>query len=294
MNPFDPPTTYHQAVLERKIGWPLFKEWILEKFRLSSDQFEKILWHGGMFINQKRIDNKTIPTDVSSGGHVEVFLFLQEPSPIVLTPAGILHEDERLLAINKPAWIAVQPTRVSQRYCLETYLREVRKNPVLTAVHRIDRQTSGVVLFAKTRRAIAEMMEAFREGRVKKKYLAIVSPPPPEETWTQEGYLVRDFRKIPRIYYRLVPEKKGKGRWSRTKFRRIKTQGDLALVEAYPETGRTHQIRVHLKASRCSLVGDPLYGMPHPEVSRMQLHAAELAVDDLIIRAPIPQDFILA
>jgi len=124
-------------------------------------------------------------------------------------------------------------------------------------------------------------MQLFAERHAQKKYLAVTTATPAQAQWTMQGYLHRDFQKLPRVLFRLADHEVAHSRWSETHFRVVRHEDGRTLLEAMPVTGRTHQIRVHLAASQCYVWGDTTYGYPaphkHAPASRLQLHAWQLS-----------------
>lgn len=181
----------------------------------------------------------------------------------------VIRETADWVAVNKPAGMATQPARDRARRSLEELLR-IRYGTIFL-VHRIDTQTSGVVVFARTRDAAAELSRIFSSREIGKIYLAVA-----------EG----------RIDHETVIESAIGGRDAHTIVRPLKELDGSTLVEAEILTGRMHQIRIHLKSIERPVVGDRRYGstMPAP---RMLLHAWKLSHryfgDDLV--APVPDDF---
>jgi tRNA pseudouridine32 synthase/23S rRNA pseudouridine746 synthase len=215
---------------------------------------------------------------------------------------SVLHEDPDLLAIDKPAGRLVIPGRVAGEPSLRQQVTE-RHGPVWV-VHRLDRGTSGVLLFARTAAAHRELNLQFERGEPRKTYLALVAGRPPDRFQADAGIAPARKGKM-----KPVPAGDRRGKPARTGFRVLERfeaaggAGPLALVEARPETGRTHQIRVHLLAAGFPLAVDPDYGTAEPlrgptgEVlmARTPLHAASLEVRHpaghaLTIEAPIPAD----
>ena len=204
----------------------------------------------------------------------------------------VLHEDAYLIAFNKPSGLAVQ-TRgnrgTSLDHLLWTFARSNGKRPQL--VHRIDAGTSGLVLAAKTKPAIAALSAEFAERRVKKRYLAVVSGSLPVEG--------RGICEIPLLKTdrRVAPGALDKGAdAARTAWTILARSEAYALIEARPETGRMHQIRAHLAAMGCPILGDVIYGVRGDGAERLMLHAAdlELALPDkkkLALEAPVPKQF---
>jgi tRNA pseudouridine32 synthase/23S rRNA pseudouridine746 synthase len=224
-------------------------------------------------------------------------------------PAGggprLLLLDEAVLAVDKPAGRLVIPGRVAGEPSLREEL-ETRHGP-LWVVHRLDRGTSGVLLFARTAAAHRHLNLQFERGEPRKAYLALVTGRPPDLFERDEGVApARKGRMKP------VPPGDPRGKPARTAFRVLerfeRPDRPLALVEARPESGRTHQIRVHLLAAGCPLAIDPDYGEAgplldregRPLLDRTPLHASWLALGHpadgraLVVEAPLPADLATA
>lgn len=216
----------------------------------------------------------------------------------------ILFADESVLAIDKPAGRLVIPGRGTGERSLREEMEAVYGR--LWVVHRLDRGTSGVLIFARTAEAHRALNLAFDRGEPKKRYLALVRGEPPPERRI-------DLALAPARRGRMRPARQGDARGKRavTVVRLVErfparawAGGPLALVEALPETGRTHQIRVHLAAAGFPLALDPDYAEAGPLrgpdgvplLSRTPLHAARLEVvhpaggRTLVIEAPWPAD----
>jgi RluA family pseudouridine synthase len=292
---YNPPVQhYSHPVLKKQAAKDLFRE-LEEKLDLKTTRLNQILWQGGLYYQGKRLDEKTLPAFFSDGALLEIYFFLKEPEEISLSEKEILYQAEGILAYNKPAWLPVQGSRVSIRYGLQEQLRTLTGISHLNAIHRLDRQTSGVVLFAENKKTEALLMKLFHDQKIAKKYLAWTSSLPKEEKWEMKGYLQRDFRRLPLNVYRFYSREQKNSRFSQTQFQILKTQQNYALVEAKPSTGRTHQIRVHLSYSSSPILGDDLYGGKMEVAERILLHAEELGFSwknrEIKITAPIPGDF---
>jgi tRNA pseudouridine32 synthase / 23S rRNA pseudouridine746 synthase len=215
---------------------------------------------------------------------------------------SVLHEDEALLAIDKPAGRLVIPGRSGGEISLREQLTD--SHGPLWVVHRLDRGTSGVLLFARTAEAHRDLNMQFERGEPRKIYLALVAGRPPERFECDAGIAPARKGKM-----KPVPAGDPRGKPARTAFRvleRFEAAGGtspLALVEARPETGRTHQIRIHLLAAGFPLAIDPNYGEAEPLrgasgvvlLARTPLHATALALrhpagHPLLIEAPLPGD----
>ena len=215
----------------------------------------------------------------------------------------ILHQDPHLLAVDKPAGRLVIPGRGAPERTLREEAEALAGR--VWVIHRLDRGTSGVLLFARTAAAHRALNLAFDRQAVSKRYLAIVRGAPPAEQ---------------RVAAPLAPARRGRMRPARPGDPRAKAAATylkllesfparpplpaLALVEAVPETGRTHQIRVHLAVAGSPLAVDPDYGDAEPLrdasggvlIDRTPLHASRVELDHpasgerLVVEAPLPED----
>ena len=172
----------------------------------------------------------------------------------------VLRDDGRLLAVDKPAGLPVHATARFHRNTLTALLRERYGAAPPTLAHRLDRETSGLMLLAWDRQVDVALKAMFRVGRVHKRYLAMVHGPGPVPA---EGCIDLPLGPDTATGIRVRMAVTRDGYRSRTRYRVLETRGDFSLVEAFPETGRQHQIRAHLSAVGAPVVGDKLYG-PDP------------------------------
>ena len=186
----------------------------------------------------------------------------------------VLFIDAEAIVIDKPSGLPVDPPR-DGALSLENHLQGLtfgfQRWPV--AVHRLDRDTSGCLLLSRNPKAQARFQAAFESGIVAKRYLAVLDGVPVGES----GLIDLALAKVStaRDGWRMTGDANGKP--SRTHWRLLRTEGGQSLVEFRPETGRTHQIRVHAaEGLGCPVAGDPVYGKAAPH--GMLLHAAELSV----------------
>ena len=236
---------------------------------------------------------------------------------------SLVYTDENIVAVNKSSGVAVSPDRWEPSLerldkLVEDSLnaanagsgQDASQNQKLFTVHRIDRDTSGLVVFAKNSEAHKTLSMAFEHRQVKKRYIAAVSGRPSWNETSCDLPLVPNGNK-----QHLTIIDKYRGKKSLTTFRLLGSTGNYSIVEAFPETGRTHQIRVHLAALGHSVVQDRLYGNTKPVllsaikrgwrgdlfeeqslISRLGLHAAEIFIPDykskegLRIAAPLYKD----
>ncbi|MDR2856856.1 MAG: RluA family pseudouridine synthase [Novosphingobium sp.] len=205
----------------------------------------------------------------------------------------ILFEDAEALVIDKPAGLPLDRPRAGG-VSLEDRLDELKLGFLRAPapVHRLDRDTSGCLLLARNPKALKRFAQAFAERRVEKRYLGIVAGAIADE----EGTIALALAKISSAEkgWRMIPAKKGKP--AITHWRRLAGCDGFTLVEFRPETGRTHQIRVHAAAGLgVPLLGDPVYG-DGKGGGRTMLHAAALVVPragkpPVAAEAPLPADF---
>jgi tRNA pseudouridine32 synthase/23S rRNA pseudouridine746 synthase len=205
----------------------------------------------------------------------------------------ILYEDGEALVVDKSAGLPIDRPRAGGA-SLADHLDDLRlgfqREPV--AVHRLDTDTSGCLLLARNPKALARFARAFEERSVEKRYVGILAG----ELAEDEGTIALSLSKISSAEkgWRMIAAKKGKP--SVTHWRRLAVSGGKTLVEFRPETGRTHQIRIHALAGLgVPLAGDPVYGN-RATGPRTMLHAAELIVpragkSAIEARAPLPADF---
>lgn len=198
-------------------------------------------------------------------------------------PLDIVFENADLLVVNKPAGMVVHPaaghasgTLVHAVLAHAPTLEGIGGEQRPGVVHRLDRDTSGLILLAKNERIHRWLQDQFRLRKVQKIYLALVDGHPPTPTGRIEASIGRD-PKLRKKMAILAPEK---GRQATSEYRTLETFPAHTLLEVHPITGRTHQIRLHLAFLGCPVVGDTIYGRRHPTISipRHFLHAARLTV----------------
>jgi 23S rRNA pseudouridine1911/1915/1917 synthase len=192
-------------------------------------------------------------------------------------PLNILYEDDDLLAVDKPAGLTVHPAPGHPGHTLVNailfhfpHLADIGDSLRPGIVHRLDKDTSGVMLVAKNSVAQANLVEQFKTRSVLKTYLVLVKGQLTPENGIIEAPIGRNPRNRKRMA--IVAE----GREARTEYRVVKYIGDYTLLEVMPETGRTHQIRVHLSAIGYPVVGDKVYGVKSPYLLRQFVHASRL------------------
>jgi 23S rRNA pseudouridine1911/1915/1917 synthase len=216
-------------------------------------------------------------------------------------PLDIVFENEALLVINKPAGLVVHPsaghfagTLVNAVLAHAPDLEGVGEEQRPGIVHRLDRDTSGLMVVAKTSAAHRDLQRQFKERSVEKLYLALLDGRPPTPTGRIEAAIGRDVHNRKRMA--VVPA--SQGRAAVTEYRTRIEYAEHTLVEARLLTGRTHQLRLHFAYLRCPIAGDTIYGHRTPSLPlrRQFLHAARLSFNlpgtgqRVSFAAPLPAD----
>ena len=211
------------------------------------------------------------------------------------TSIPILYEDRSVLAIDKPAgWMLVpynwDKTARNLQLAISSAIRSnafwVRSRNLrfLKYVHRLDAETTGILLFAKSPGAVRTFGDLFESRRMHKRYLAVVRGEPKHDHWICQAKLGPDPKE--HGIHRVDP----RGKDAETSFKVIERKNRLTLIEARPVTGRTHQIRLHLQHAGLPIVGDTTYGSPQDRARRnplMALRAVELAYQDPFLHKPV-------
>lgn len=216
---------------------------------------------------------------LSIGDELSVVIPPAPPSPLLpeAIPLRIIYEDDDVLVVDKPAGLTVHPapghpsnTLVNAILFHFPHLAEIGDSLRPGVVHRLDKDTSGVMLVAKNSLAQAKLAEQFQTRSVAKAYLVLVKG----RLTPEDGIIEAPIGRDPRNRKRMAVV--SRGREARTQYHVVKYLGDYTLLEVRPETGRTHQIRVHLSAIGYPVVGDPVYGVKSPYLSRQFMHACRL------------------
>jgi 23S rRNA pseudouridine1911/1915/1917 synthase len=280
--------------------------------RLSRTRARRVIESGDL----RRAGGALKPSStLRPGDDLELWRIPPDDPGALPTEPGVLFEDDELLVIDKPPDLPVHP---SARYLHQTLTRWLRdraseereRSPERRRIeetrpanpcHRLDRETSGVLVCGKDKSAEVRWKRGFQEGRVQKLYLAVVRGALSERQLIDAPLALQGERGLVRIRMIVDPE----GLPSQTEVIPLGPAGDRTLVACVPRTGRQHQIRVHLAHAGFPLVGDKLYAMgdawfdawtrgeadeaelEHP---RHALHAARVALDDESFHAPLPAD----
>ncbi len=267
----------------------------------SRSRLQALIKQGLVMVNQKAV-TKTGFT-LSIGDVVELEIPAAVPVDLVGEDIAldIIFENPDLLVINKPAGMVVHPApghdsgtlvhaALGKVVDLEGIGGELRPG----VVHRLDKDTSGLIILAKNERAHRWLQDQFRLRKVEKVYIALVDGAPPTPKGRVEAAIARDPSHRKKMA--IVPD--AKGREAVTNYITLDSYRGFTLIEAHPLTGRTHQIRLHLAFLGCPIVGDTVYGKKKPsvELSRHFLHAAKLSIrlpgeeNPRTFTAPLPEE----
>jgi 23S rRNA pseudouridine1911/1915/1917 synthase len=259
---------------------------LAERTQLSRSAIQRLAREGHVTVNGAAVEPAY---KVRAGEALVVDVPDAEPAPSLLgedIPVDVLYEDEDALVVNKPAGLVVHPAHGHATGTLVNAVvgkisadtgREASRPGI---VHRLDKDTSGVMIIAKNDVAHLALARQLQGRRFEKEYLALVWGDPGDQPAVVEAPITRDTADRRRMVVRQT------GRESTTRFARIAAYGTgagrRALLHVKPVTGRTHQIRVHLAFARLPIVGDPVYGRKGSDrdgIARQFLHAWRLSVN---------------
>jgi len=259
-------------------------KFLVKKFpEYSRSRLQKLIKNGNVLINGGLA--KKTGQILESGMVIDVTIPPPETPDLIPEPIhlNVIFENEDLFVIDKPAGMVVHPSAGHMQGTLVhaalAHAPEIEgvggiKRPGI--VHRLDKATSGIILLAKNDRTHLWLQNQFRDRQVTKTYVALVDGAPPTPTGKIDAAIGRDTSQRKRMAV-TTPHK---GREAVTKYRTLESFDHYTLLEVQPETGRTHQIRVHLSFLDCPVAGDTVYGRRHSTISipRHFLHAIKLGI----------------
>ncbi len=222
---------------------------------------------------------------IESGFTLTVRISPPVPTSLVAEdiPLNVVFENDDLIVVNKPAGMVVHPaaghasgTLANAVLGYDPEIEGIGGEERPGVVHRLDKETSGLILMAKNERAHRWLQDQFRLRKVEKTYLALVDGKPKTPTGRVEAFIGRDPKQRKKMA--IVSEKKG--REAISEYTTLESFGKHTLLEFHPLTGRTHQIRLHCAFLGCPIVGDAIYGRKNftVEINRHFLHAAKLKI----------------
>lgn len=285
-------------VADRYDGMAL-EEYLKTVMEVSARQRQKLFFSRGVYVNGVSAHTKRA---LKAGDMVAIRQF-KDTSYGVTPEEGnldIIYEDNDVIVVNKPAGILVHPAGRTESGTLANYLagyfKQKKQIVTIRPVHRLDRDTTGCVLFAKSGKLQTTLEKMLAEGKIHRSYEAVIVGAGSKlaEEWPQgiiEAPIAKDVFRLNR---RVVASG---GQRAVTHFQVLKEGQSFSLLSLWLETGRTHQIRVHLAHSGYPVVGDKMYGRADKSLGRQALHAAALEFihpltgEKLKLRAKRPEDF---
>ena len=272
--------------------------WISEQVPdISRSQAQRLIEGGFVEVNGA---TARASVKVVSGDEIDVELSPPQPSTVAAEniQVNIVYEDDDLLVVDKPPGLTVHPAPGHPEHTLANAVVSHLTQPETGdsqrpgIVHRLDKDTSGLIIVAKNPSAHENLTRQFKERVVSKVYLALAQG----HMTPDEGIIEAPIGRDRSHRERMAISDASHGREARTVYRVLKHSGDYSLLELKPETGRTHQIRVHLAAIGHPVVGDKTYGRSSDLIGRQFLHAHRLRfrlpssgkVIELV--SPLPQD----
>jgi 23S rRNA pseudouridine1911/1915/1917 synthase len=265
---------------------------------ISRTRIQKLIESGYVTVNGETVKSGF---KVEKGQQIKVVIPAPAPSTLLAQniPLSIMYEDNDLLVVDKPAGMTVHPGAGHYDNTLANAIlahvpdmdTEDTERPGI--VHRLDKDTSGLIIVAKNPTAHMKLSDQFKNRQVVKVYITLVKGHLTPETGTIEADIGRD----PRHRQRMAVVRSG--RPSTTVYKVKEYLGDYTLLEIRPKTGRTHQIRVHLAAIGFPIIGDEVYGGQSELISRQFLHAAKLEFnlpssgERCHFKSPLPEDLTL-
>jgi len=250
---------------------------------ISRSKIQKLILEGFVLVDGFPVNKNGLK--IVQGQSINIDLPEEGDQPLEAEdiPLDVIYIDENAIVINKPAGMVVHPgagndsgTVVNAALGKWPELNSVGDPERPGVVHRLDKETSGVLLLARNPKAYGWFVSQFKQRKTKKAYLALVDGHPP----TPEGRIEAGLHRDPKHRQRMAVALMGQGRSAITEYFRIKQFEDHDYLEVHPLSGRTHQIRVHLAYIGCPIVGDTLYGRKKSSLplGRFFLHAQRLSI----------------
>ena len=286
--------------VEEKYDGIVIIEFLKEELELSSRLIRRAAIEKRIFVNKEAVRMRKV---LHTGDIVEVKLERVESQNIIpeKMDLNIVYEDEDILVLNKPPYTVVHPTRGYPTGTLANgilyYFNETNQNCIVRLVSRLDMDTSGLIIIAKNQYAHMALSKEMQLNHLEKRYLAVVHGHLEKEEGTIDLPIFKPENEES-IFKRVIDER---GQRSITHYKVVKKFKNADLVECLLETGRTHQIRVHLSHIGHPIYGDTLYGYGEEEkelIPRQALHAYGLdfksprTKEKLSLRAELPEDIL--
>lgn len=273
------------------------ENYMKQVLQLSGRKIQKLMRRKGILLNNKPVylQRKLLSNDLLKILVIEDISYGVQPEQGSI---DVLYEDDYLLVLNKQSHQLVHPAGQTKHGTLANFLAYYLKERGITAtvrpIHRLDRDTSGCIIFAKNADSQFKLEQQLRSGTLKRTYLALTNGIIHPECGTINAPIG------PHPQYPNRRKVRPDGEPAITHYKTIEKYGSASFVELILETGRTHQIRLHLAHIGYPIMGDSMYGCRSPLINRQALHASTISFNclknghQLVINAPLPADFVSA
>lgn len=253
---------------------------------LSREEWTDRILDGRITVNGERVDPDSL---LKPHDYIVTRMGIREEPPADRT-LDVVYEDDAIRVFNKGAPLAVHPSGRYFKNSLTEILKEAYPNETPRPVQRLDALTTGLIVFAKSKEAATHLMREFEQNRVEKEYLALVEGIPSEKSFVVDAPVGKVQGAARAVGYQTRNPKEAV-----TRFETLSSLNGRTLLKAFPRSGRTNQIRVHLASVDLPVVNDPVYGQGTDDTHCYGLHAHRLRFEgvdgEINLRAPWPEHF---
>ncbi|MCR5176301.1 MAG: RluA family pseudouridine synthase [Anaerovibrio sp.] len=272
------------------------EEYLKSVMKVSSRKRQKLFRSRNVFVNGSPVHTKR---RLRGGDMAAIRIFSDNTYGVrpQIGPVEVLYEDDSLIVLNKPSGILVHPAGQTEDFTLANYLagyfQDQGRTITIRPLHRLDRDTTGCVLFAKNPEIQTRLEAQLKSGEIHRIYRAVVNGQGIINDFP-DGCIDANIGTVPGQQNRRQVDEKGQA--AVTHFRIVEEIGPATVLELWLETGRTHQIRVHMAFAGHPVLGDKMYGTPSRLISRQALHASEISFihplsrEEIRVTAPLPLD----
>ncbi|WP_027397767.1 RluA family pseudouridine synthase [Anaerovibrio lipolyticus] len=283
-------------IVADKYGDMAVEDYLKSVMKVSSRNRQRLFRSKNVFVNGRPVHSKQ---RIKGGDMVAIRLFADDTFGVKpqIGPVDVLYEDDAVIVLNKPANMLVHPTGQTDSFTLANFLagyfQEKGQTITIRPLHRLDRDTTGCVLFAKKPEYQTKLEAQLKSNTMHRIYNAIVTGKGILEEYP-DGRIEKSIGKVPGMSNRRRADDKGQP--AVTHFKLVEEIGPNTLLELWLETGRTHQIRVHMDFAGHPVLGDKMYGTPSRLINRLALHASAIQFQHPVtgqmveVTAPMPLD----
>ncbi|WP_027406118.1 RluA family pseudouridine synthase [Anaerovibrio sp. RM50] len=286
-------------IVADKYGDMTVEDYLKSVMKVSSRNRQRLFRSKNVFVNGRPVHSKQ---RVKGGDMVAIRLFADDTFGVKpqIGPVDVLYEDDAVIVLNKPANMLVHPTGQTDSFTLANFLagyfRDKGQIITIRPLHRLDRDTTGCVLFAKKPEYQTKLEAQLKARTMHRIYTAIVMGKGILDEYP-DGRIEQGIGKVPGMGNRRRADDKGQS--AVTHFKLVEEVGPNTLLELWLETGRTHQIRVHMDYAGHPVLGDKMYGTPSRLINRQALHASAIQFQHPVtgqmmeVKAPLPEDMVV-